>query len=372
MIYLDNAATSFPKPYGMAEYMADIIKHSAANFGRGGYKSAIKNSEEIFSVRMAVAAFFGSDNPDRFIFTKNATEALNTAIFGTLEKGDTVITTPLEHNSVMRPLNMLGCNIMTLPLNEDGSADISAIGNFKLPKLVIINHASNVSGVINDIKSAADYCREMNIPCLIDASQSAGHIPISADLNAMIACAGHKGLLGPQGTGILYVPPNYNIRPLTAGGTGNSSELMLQPSELPDRFESGTLNSPGIMALGYSIDYINKKGADKIHSREIRLTNILIDELKKIKNIHILFPENKNRTPLVSFYSDNIDVVEFAGILDRRFSISVRSGLHCAPAAHLAYGTLETGTVRVSPGAFTKLIEIEKFIYAVGKITKSL
>lgn len=372
MIYLDNAATSFPKPRGLAEYMADFINHQGGSFGRGGYKTAIKNSEDVLSVRMSVANLFGSDMPERFIFTKNATEALNTAILGTLTKGDTVITTPLEHNSVMRPLNMLGCNIITLPLKEDGSADMSAIEKFKPPKLVILNHASNVSGIINDVGTAANYCKEMGIPCLIDASQSAGHIPLSADWGAMIACAGHKGLLGPQGTGILYIPPNCNVNPLIAGGTGNRSELMFQPDDLPDRFESGTLNSPGVMALGYSINYINKKGMDKIHSHEMRLTTLLIDELSKIKNIHILFPENKNRTPLISFYSDNIDVVEFGNILDRNFNIAVRSGLHCAPAAHHAYGTLKTGTVRVSPGAFTKLYEIEKFVYAVNKIAKSL
>lgn len=371
MIYLDNAATSFPKPRGMADLMAEFINHRGGSFGRGGYKTAIKNSEDILSVRMSVANLFGCDMPERFIFTKNATEALNTAIFGILSKGDTVITTPLEHNSVMRPLNMLGCNIITLPLKEDGSVDISVLENHRPPNLVIINHASNVSGVINDADFAANYCKSMDIPCLIDASQSAGHIPISAS-SAMIACAGHKGLLGPQGTGILYIPPNYNLSPLTAGGTGNRSELMFQPSDLPDRFESGTLNSPAIIGLGYSISYLNKKGFDKIHSHEMKLTNLLIDELSKIKNIRILFPKNRNRTPLVSFVPDNIDVVEFGNFLDRDYAIAVRSGLHCAPAAHSAYGTLNTGTVRVSPGAFTKLYEIEKFLYAVNKIAKSL
>ncbi|MFA7637425.1 MAG: aminotransferase class V-fold PLP-dependent enzyme, partial [Monoglobales bacterium] len=247
MIYLDNAATSFPKPRGMADYMAEIISVRGGSFGRGGYTTAIRNSEDVLNVRLELCDLLGSDSPEQVIFTKNATEALNTAILGILPRGGSVIVSPLEHNSVMRPLNMLGCNITTLPLNMDGSADLTALGNYKRPSMVIINHASNVSGIINDVKRAAVYCNENNIPCLIDVSQSAGHIPIEASWGAMIAGAGHKGLLGPQGTGFLYIPKNYSLRPLTAGGTGSRSEYLSQPTDLPDRFESGTLNTPAIL-----------------------------------------------------------------------------------------------------------------------------
>lgn len=371
MIYLDNAATSFPKPRGMAEYMADIISLRGGSFGRGGYHSAIKTFEDVLTVRQNLAELIGSDSPQQIIFTKNATEALNIAILGTVKRGDNVVVSPLEHNSVMRPLNMAGCNIITLPLNSDGSTDVTALKNYKIPSLVIINHASNVSGIINDVAYITEYCRNYKIPCLIDASQSAGHIPIKASWGAMIACAGHKGLLGPQGTGVLYIPENYTLRPLMSGGTGNRSELLFQPDDLPDRHESGTLNTPAILALGFSCNYIRKRGMENIHAHEMKLTNLITDSLMNINGIHVLFPENKNRTPTVSFYSDNIDVVEMGNILDNDFGIAVRCGLHCAPAAHRAYGTINTGMVRVSPGAFSKFSDAEKFIYAVNRIVKS-
>ena len=187
----------------------------------------------------------------------------------------------------------------------------------------------------------------------------------------MIACAGHKGLLGPQGTGILFVPENYNLTPLMAGGTGTDSELEIQPVNLPERFESGTLNSPAILALGYSLDYIRKRGIESIQGHELKLTNYIISELMNIKGVHVICPENKNRTPCLSFYCDNTDVVEIGNLLDRDYSIAVRCGLHCAPVAHKAYKTLETGTVRVSPGAFSKFSDAEKLVYAVNKISKS-
>ncbi|MBR5586601.1 MAG: aminotransferase class V-fold PLP-dependent enzyme [Clostridia bacterium] len=370
MIYLDNAATSFPKPAGLAEYMSEIVQTRGGSFGRGGYRSAIQNSEEVLSVRLKLADFLGGASPERIVFTKNATEALNTAIFGILQRGDRVIVSPFEHNSVMRPLNMLECNINLLPLSADGSADISALKKFPLPSLVILNHASNVSGVINDIDSAALFCKANRIPLLIDAAQSAGHIPINASLGAMIACAGHKGLLGPQGTGVLYIPENISLRPLTAGGTGNRSELLTQPEDLPDRFESGTLNLPAILGLGYSLEYIKKRGMESIHAHETKLTNYIISSLMNIRGITVLHPENQNRTPCISFYTDTADSVEFGNLLDSEFGIAVRCGLHCAPCAHKSYGTFESGTIRVSPGAFTRFSEAEKFVYAVNKIMK--
>lgn len=371
MIYLDNAATSFPKPGGMADYMAQIIATRGGSFGRGGYRSAIRNSEEVLGVRMMVADFFGCLSPQQIIFTKNATEALNIAISGIVKKEDTVVVSPLEHNSVMRPLASADCNIIKLPLNPDGSTDISALKNYRFPALVVLNHASNVSGAVNDAEGVAKYCKENSIPCLIDASQSAGHLPVSASWGAMIACAGHKGLLGPQGTGMLYIPENYKLRPLISGGTGTRSELLRQPEELPDRFESGTLNLPAILALGYSLDYIRKRGADSISHHESKLTNLIVSELMNIPGVNVLCPDIKNRTPCVSFYCDNMDTVEVGNILDSDFHIAVRCGLHCAPAAHQAYGTFETGTVRVSPGAFSKFSDAERFIYAVNKIVKS-
>ncbi len=370
MIYLDNAATSFPKPHGMAEYMAEVTSSRSGSFGRGGYRAAIKNAEEVLDVRLLLADMLGCPSPSRIIFTKNATEALNTAIYGKLSRGSSVIVSPLEHNSVMRPLNMLGCKIITLPINPDGSTDMKFLARYPLPELVIINHASNVSGIINDVDFAAAYCKKNGIPLLVDASQSAGHIPLRADWGAMIAFPGHKGLLGPQGTGALYIPEHCSLRPLTSGGTGNRSELSIQPDELPDRFESGTLNTPGILALGFSLRYIKKRGMENIHAHEMKLTEYIINELANLSGVHVLYPENKNRTPCISFYCDTMDVVDFGNILDHEFSIAVRCGLHCAPVAHRACGTFKTGTVRVSPGAFTRLPEAERFVYAVNKIIK--
>ncbi len=370
MIYLDNAATSYPKPGGMADYMAQIIATRGGSFGRGGYRSAIKNSEEVLGVRMMLADFFGSPSPEQIIFTKNATEALNIAILGTVKSGDPVIVSPLEHNSVMRPLAAAGCNIIKLPLNPDGTTNVTALENYRFPALVVINHASNVSGAVSDVEYVANFCSRNSIPCLIDASQSAGHLPVKASWGAMIACAGHKGLLGPQGTGVLFVPEKYKLKPLMSGGTGTRSELLRQPDELPERFESGTLNLPAILALGYSLDYIRKRGLDSISAHESKLTNLIISELMNIPGITVLCPNVKERTPCISFYGDGMDAVEMGNILDSDFHISVRCGLHCAPAAHQAYGTLERGTVRVSPGAFSKFSDAERFIYAVNKIKK--
>ncbi len=371
MIYLDNAATSYPKPPGMAEFMARYILSSGANYGRGGYSSSIKTSEDIFGVRIKLAQLLGTDSPERIVFTKNATEALNIAILGIVSRGSTVVVSPLEHNSVMRPLNFLGCKVNTLPLLPDGSCDVSRLSCAGKPSLVVLNHASNVSGVISDVDVAAEYCKRHNIPCLIDASQSIGHVPVRAQWGAMIAFAGHKGLLGPQGTGALYIPENYFISPLMTGGTGSSSELLSQPDTMPDRFESGTLNAPAVLALGYSCQFLERHGLEAVNYHEKSLTLSLIEGLSNIRGVHLICPQNKNRTPVLSFCIDGVDVVETGCLLDKYYGIAVRCGLHCAPCAHRAYGTLEQGTIRVSPGPFTTRKDIDKFLSAINSIAKN-
>ncbi len=369
-IYLDNAATSFPKPPQVARAVYDYILHSGASFGRGGYRSAGEAMEKLWQARETVTEIIGGENPQRLIFTKNATEALNTAILGSLENGDEVIISPLEHNSVMRPLKQLGCRLKLMPLDAMGYCDVSTLRDLitENTKMVILNHGSNVSGVINDAGTAAQICHTRNIRLLLDCSQTAGHDKIYGEKwDAMIAFAGHKGLLGPQGTGGLYLPPKYNPRPVITGGTGSNSEMLSQPEILPDKYESGTLNMAAICGLSSGCDYIKRRGLEEISYYERRLSQRITEGLMNIKGVTVLCPEARRRTAAVSFYAEGKDVGEIGDYLDREYNIAVRCGLHCAPMAHSAYGTKESGTVRVSPGLFNSPRDVDKLLLAIRK-----
>lgn len=369
MIYLDNAATSFPKPNEVYKSVYDYMKRCGASFGRGGYKSAAESIDLLWEVREKIAGLLGAENPERVVFTKNTTEALNLAIKGCLQPGADVIISPLEHNSVLRPVTELGCRIRYLPLNKDGSCNVTALREMLGQKtdMVIITHASNVSGAVNDITAAAEICADAGVPLLADCAQSAGKLPICGDTwNAMVAFAGHKGFMGPQGTGGLYIPEKYKLRPLITGGTGSNSEMMSQPDIMPDKFESGTLNMAAICGLGAACDYIMRtKG---IHEYELSLAQLLTQGLMNIKGIRVLCAETANKTAVVSFYSDKTDTSEIGNILDSKYNIAVRCGLHCAPLAHKTYGTMETGTVRVSPGMFNTRRDIDKFLKCINNI----
>ena len=373
MIYLDNAATSFPKPQCVVKTLCDYMVRTGASAGRGGYKNASYATELLYSAREGVSKIIGNSEPQQLIFTKNATEALNLAIRGCLKQGDHVIISPVEHNSVIRPLNMLKCNITRLPLNRDGSCNIDMLEKAITPRtaLVVINHASNVSGIINNIEKAAEICRKYRKRLLIDASQSVGTVAINADrLNAMIAFAGHKSLMGPMGTGCLYIPKNIAIFPLITGGTGSESKLTVQPEVFPDKFESGTLNMPAISALGQSCKYIDKIGIKNIYYHEYQLTNRLIEGLSAIKRIKVLYPGTKNRTSAVSFVIKDADSTKIGNILDENYDIAVRCGFHCAPEAHKTFGTYDTGTIRVSAGWYNTKQDIDKTIWALNNICK--
>lgn len=373
MIYLDNAATSYPKPPSVIKAMRNYMQNIGANYGRGGYKTATDSIDMLYSVREKISELINCRYPEQIVFTKNATEALNIAIIGTIHRGDYVITSPYEHNSVVRPLMQQKCVIHELPLDENGCCDVKKLTPELLKKasLVVINHSSNVSGVVSDIEYAAKICAENNVPMLADASQSAGVLPIDADkLSCMIAFAGHKGLLGPQGTGCLYIPKNYTVRPLITGGTGSNSHLLTQPEIMPDKFESGTLNMPALCGLFAACEFVENHFGE-IYTYEHFLCSKLIDGLLNIKNIHVLCPNNSLRTSAVSFYSDKEDTNQFGSILDGNFNIAVRCGLHCAPTAHKAYGTFESGTVRVSAGFFNKQSDTDKFLHAVNRIQNS-
>lgn len=373
MIYLDNAATSFPKPQCVYSAVYEYMKKYGANAGRGGYKTAAYASELLYSARENVSELIGNTNPQQLIFTKNATEALNIAIRGCVKFGDNVVISPVEHNSVIRPLNRLNANITRLPLNADGSYNIDMLNQAITPKtsLVIINHASNVSGIINDIEKAGEICKRRCVKLLVDASQSAGTIQLNAsETRAMIAFAGHKSMMGPMGTGCLYIPENIDIYPLITGGTGSESKLTIQPETLPDKFESGTLNMPGIYALGESCKYIKNIGLKNIYYHEQQLTERLINGLSEMKRIKILYPKTKNRTSALSFVIENIDCAEVGRILDSEYDIAVRCGFHCAPEAHKAFGTYDTGTIRASVGWYNTKQDIDKILWAIGNICK--
>ncbi|MBQ9097001.1 MAG: aminotransferase class V-fold PLP-dependent enzyme [Clostridia bacterium] len=372
MIYLDNAATTFPKPPSVIRAAVQYMTKSGANCGRGGYKSALGSAELLWQAREAVANLIGSDNPQQLVFTKNATEALNLAIKGVLKSGGRVICSGTEHNSVMRPLTQQGAKITFLPLRADGCVDVHMLETLNPTDydMVIINHASNVSGIINDVAYVAEWCKRGGVPCLIDASQSAGVLPLCADKwQVMLAFAGHKGPMGPQGTGGLFIPGNINPLPLMTGGTGSASENMTQPEDLPDKYESGTLNMPAIAGLYEGAKFILNEGPSNIHEKERYLRSILSDGLMNIQGVNVLYPENNATTSALSFYVDNRDTATLGALLDEQYGIAVRCGLHCAPMAHKSFGTFECGTVRVSPGYFNTKKDIDKFLYAIKKCT---
>ena len=373
MIYLDNAATTFPKPPSVVRAVTQYMTKSGASYGRGGYKSALGSADLLWQTREAVAQLIGSDNPDRLVFTKNATEALNLAIKGVLKKGCRVIASCVEHNSVMRPLTQLDAKITFLPLRADGRVDVKMLDGITPSgiDMVIINHASNVSGIVNDVEYVAKWCKKSGVPCLIDASQSAGVIPLCADKwQAMIAFAGHKGPMGPQGTGGLFIPENVNPMPLMTGGTGSASENMTQPEILPDKYESGTLNMPAIAGLYEGARFILNEGIPAVHEKEGYLRGMLADGLMNIRGVNVLYPDNKYVTSAISFFAEGIDTATLGAQLDEKYGIAVRCGLHCAPVAHKVFGTFECGTVRVSPGYFNTKKDIDKFLYAIKKCTE--
>ncbi len=373
MIYLDNAATTFPKPPSVIRAVMQYMTKSGASYGRGGYKSALGSADLLWQTRETVSELIGTNMPERLVFTKNATEALNLAIKGVLKKGSRVICSCVEHNSVMRPLAQLDAKITFLPLQADGCVNVGMLKNIKPVEydMVIINPASNVSGIVNDVEYVAGWCKRGGVPCLIDASQSAGVLPLDADKwEAMIAFAGHKGPMGPQGSGGLFIPENANPLPLMTGGTGSASENMIQPEILPDKYESGTLNMPAISGLYEGARFILKEGLSGIHEKEGYLRKTLTDGLMNIRGINVLYPENKCVTSAVSFFANNRDANTLGAQLDEKYGIAVRCGLHCAPIAHKSFGTFECGAVRVSPGYFNTKKDIDKFLYAVKKCTE--
>ena len=379
MIYLDYAATSGRKPEAVYEASDRVMREVSGNPGRSGHKISLEAGAIVAEARLLCSRLFHAPASETIAFGVNTTEAVNLGILGMVEKGDHVITSSLEHNSVARPLEHLkdeGVEVTKIRADLENGVDPDAVEAAikDNTKLVVMTHISNVTGTVNDIAAIGDVCRRHGVTFLVDAAQSAGVRPI--DVQAMkidmLAFPGHKCLYGPQGTGGLYISPEVDLRPLLTGGTGTQSELLHQPVSRPERYESGTLNVPGLAGLARGVDFIVKTGVDAIEEKEYELTARLISGIRQYDNITIWGPQTaKNRAAVLSITIDGYEPQDISIYLDQIFDIAVRSGLHCAPYAHETLGTLDKGgTVRISPGYFTTEEEIDACIEAIGIISR--
>ena len=376
MIYLDNAATSYPKPKNVLLSVMPSVNNYSFNSGRGGYTQSLASAEKIYSVRERVGEFFGF-SPQNVVFTKNCTEALNMAIKGSVKKGEHIIISSLEHNSVARVVNKLYldgiCTYDIAPFSFDEHETVAAFSSLikDNTSLIVCTHSSNVFGVSLPIRKIGKLCKNHGIRFIVDGAQGAGVADINAKRdNIDILCApGHKCLYGLMGTGFMAVGDNITLDTLMEGGTGSSSSLLTQPDFLPDRFEAGTLNNTGIISVGRGIDFINSFGRDKIYSHEMSLVFALYDMLSSLNNVILYTPRpNKNKTmPILSFNVKNMPCEKVAAVLGDN-GICVRAGLHCSPLAHKHFNTEKIGTVRVSPGAFNVKKECLTFVDVVKKL----
>ena len=382
-IYLDNAATSYPKPEQVYQAVLHAMRDVGASPGRGGYRRSLEASRIVFQAREALATLFSIPDSSRIIFTHNATGALNLALQGVLKTGDHVITTSMEHNSVVRPLQALsrhGVSVTTVAAGADGMVDPADIRSAVRPdtSMIAVSHISNVCGAIQPLEQIAAVARAVGALFLVDAAQSAGYWNIDVGRIGidLLAAPGHKGLLGPSGTGFLYAAPHVALVPLMQGGTGSHSTSDIQPLTMPEGFEAGTLNLPGIAGLKAGVDFILERGIDLICRHEQALTHQAEALLSQIPGLTIYGPRDPIcRGAVLSFTVAGVDPSILAVELDHGFDIAVRSGLHCAPQAHRTLGTLPGGTVRVSPGWSTSGEEIAFFSDAVvqclAKITRA-
>ncbi|RAP74265.1 aminotransferase class V-fold PLP-dependent enzyme [Paenibacillus montanisoli] len=377
LIYLDHAATSWPKPPEVLKAVMDAMEQDGANPGRGSHAMAVRASRILFNTRKALSKLFHVSNPNDIAFALNTTMALNTAIKGLLISGDHVIATAVEHNSVRRPLEYLKrfmeIEVTYVEPNQFGELDAKQIEAAiqSNTKLVVVNHSSNLLGTILPVAEIGEISRKRGVKLLVDAAQTAGLLEIDVEQMGidMLAFPGHKGLLGPQGTGGLYIHPNLELEPLLHGGTGSQSEAIEQPKVRPDRYEAGTQNAAGINGLKAGIQHILHETVQNIHTREWTLTQQMMEGLLAIDGLKILGPElGKPRTGIVSFVMHGADPSEIGFILDQHYQIAVRTGFHCTPLAHATAGTVDTGAIRASVGCFTTQQEVEAFIAAVKEI----
>lgn len=381
MIYLDNAATSWPKPPGVAEAMVAFLEQVGANPGRAAHRLAIESGRIVYGAREAVAEVFHSANPLRVTFAANVTEALNTALRGFLHPGDHVVTSSMEHNSVMRPLRALerqGVALTVVRCSPEGVLDPGDIASALRPNtaMIVLNHASNVVGTLLPVLEVGRIARAHDALLLVDAAQTGGAYPVDMEADGidLLAFTGHKSLYGPMGTGGLIFGSRMDparIEPLKRGGTGSRSELEEQPGFLPDRFESGTLNVVGLAGLEAGIRWVLAQGVEAIRQHEQALTQQLIDGLLSIQRVAVYGTrDSRQQVACVSFDVDGLDPSDVARRLDDEHDVLCRSGLHCAPAAHRTIGTFPRGSVRFGLGAMNTSEQITRAIQAVTQIAR--
>lgn len=380
MIYLDNGATTFPKPQSVIRAVTNTMQRFGANPGRSGHNMSIRASEIMFDCRRNVASLFGTDSPENVIFTNNCTTALNTVIKGTLKRGDHAVISSLEHNAVVRPLEAMRGNGVEYSVAEVVEGDDEAtINNFRNSfksntRLVICTHASNVFGIKLPIERIAALCRINGILFCLDAAQTAGVIPIDLGNSCIdyLCTAGHKGLYGPMGTGVLIINSKTTPVSLIQGGTGSFSSNKEQPDILPDKYESGTPNLPGIAGLNEGVKFVMRKTPEQIDRYEMSLAKQLYNRLKNIRGIKLYTkqPDSDSHVPVISFNVNGADSEKIAAELNGKYNTAVRAGLHCAPLAHSSYNTIDSGTVRAVISVFNNRAEIDYFANSINKIAK--
>lgn len=373
-IYLDNAATSFPKPQAVYARIDEILRVISGNPGRASHRMALEASRVIFRSREAAARLIGCPDSSRVAFTKNTTEAINIGLKGLLGPQDHVITTSFEHNSVVKTLSHLESKgVIVTRVRPDASgvlnpADIRSAITEKT-KVVCITHASNVFGAIEPVAEIGAVCKKTNVIFMVDAAQTLGALPV--DVEAMridvLAAAGHKSLFGPQGTGFIYIRPGLELPPIIHGGTGEIDDIL----EMPERLESGTMNTPGVGGLGAGIEFILNEGVDKIRRHEESLIGKLLEGLSSYKGVRIIGPSQAQaRVSLVAFDINGITPSQAGRRLDEDYGIMVRTGAHCAPEAHREALTYPDGAIRVSPGYFSTSADIDAFLRAIDEMVK--
>ena len=374
MIYLDNASTSWPKPNSVVEAVSGYIRNIGASPARGNCTAALEALGVVLDCREAVAAFFGSSNPLNVIFTHNVTWAINTVLHGMLGEGDKVISSTMEHNAVTRPLTELskkGVDVFYSPCDTNGHLNLELLEkNIAGAKLAVVNHGSNVTGTVQDIEAISKICRSSGTTLMMDVAQSAGIVPINLSQGAdIIAFTGHKGLLGVPGTGGMVFADDFDaskIQSLAQGGTGSLSEETSQPDFLPDRFEAGTMNGPGLAGLLAGIEYLNSIGLKEIYRKKMEIAGRLADGIQEIKGATVYRPNPGNLwTAVISFTLHDKCTASIADYLSREHDICCRHGFHCASSAHRTIGTFPGGTVRLSPGIFTTPEDINNVLNAV-------
>ena len=379
-IYLDNAATTFPKPREVLEEMIEVYSSLGVSPGRGSYDLSTEAEERVMAVRHQLCQFFGASDPDRVIFSYNATDALNTLIQGLITPGSRVVSSRLEHNSVLRPLRHFSeqgiIDLGLVSFNPEGFVDPTAVAEAIRPntRFVILTHASNVLGTVQPVEQVGRICRERGVPLLLDVTQTAGLLPIRMDEWGVSAVAftGHKCLLGPTGIGGLVLSPALDVKTTRFGGTGRDSGSLIHTQTYPHRLEAGTINIAGVFGLSAGLHYILKRGMEKIYSKEMALAKRLRDGLNTIKGVRVYASNRHDQcVPIMLCSVDGMDPEDLSAILDGDFGIATRAGLHCAPLVHQDLGTRPKGGVRFSLGPFNTDEEIDEVLEAMATISRT-